>query len=653
MKTIFTIYLSIISISAFAQLGQDYRSLADKSFNNKDYYEAAYYYKRTAEGMHITKGILVPFQAANNSSKKEKPSDPVYISYRLAESYRLYENYIEAEGWYYKVLNAKGSSVYPLATLWYGVCLRANQRFDEAIKQLNEFKSAYKKTDSYTAIADKEIANCNFAKEQYLYPHLIDAAKMKGDWNSDGSDYAIIKKDKDFLFTSSRFAKDDKKHLNRIYTAKAADSFVPQMINLKNNDANKETEYGTPALSPDGKKLYFTRWYKQGIKTVYAIYFTQWQDSKWMPARKLSVNVNSDGFNAIQPFITSDGKRMFFVSNKPGGQGGDDIWVSDLGNDGDAVNSTNLGAGINTPQDDQAPYYDGDKKVLIYSSKGFTGLGGFDFFESTGDTGSWTVPQNMGYPMNSAKDDLYYLPDTNNPDKFYFSSDRQSDCCLDLFEVYDKKFTLTGIVTDCDTQHPLPGVKVSFVDSVSKTILKQIITGSDAKYTYAVTTTRPYNIVLEKKGYFNKILPGPISGNVVSDSLFNPAICLQAFKKDKPIKIDNVLYDFNSATLRPESKTNLDKLAVIMHDNPKIIVELGSHTDSIGSDKYNLKLSQDRAQACVNYIISQGISDKKIFAKGYGKSRPIAPNSLPNGKDNPDGRQLNRRTEFTVIKTEE
>ncbi|MGY8712160.1 hypothetical protein RAD16_41105, partial [Bradyrhizobium sp. 18BD] len=126
--------------------------------------------------------------------------------------------------------------------------------------------------------------------------------------------------------------------------------------------------------------------------------------------KKMNSNVNVDGFNSIQPFVTSDGLRMFFSSNKPGGQGGDDIWVAYLNFNGDAVNSTNLGSVINTAFDEEAPYYDLPNKRLVYSSKGFIGLGGFDFFESQSTLDKWSEPKNLGYPINSAKDDLYFLP---------------------------------------------------------------------------------------------------------------------------------------------------------------------------------------------------------------------------------------------------
>lgn len=653
-KVIFTLIMMLAYTAVSAQYNDNLRTLGDKAFRNKDYYEAAFYYKKVAEGMRLlTKETEIPFQNISNKKIEEvKGADRVYVSYQLADSYRLYENYLEAEGWYYKVINDNAEAQYPLSRLWYGVCLRADQHFDESISQLSQFAKAYKGDAKYIAMADKEIANCRFAKEQYQYPLLVGFTKLKDGWNGDGSNYAILKRDDNFWFTSSRMIKDDKKHLNRIYHTTSAKDAKPEIINLKLNDGNKEVEYGTPAVDPTGKRMYLTRWYKEGARTIHAIYKAEQTDGVWGTPQRLNSNINVDGFNAIQPFITSDGKQLYFVSNKPGGQGGDDIWVSDLDVSGNPINSTNLGDMINTPQDEQAPYYDDVNQRLIYSSKGFIGLGGFDFFESMGSIGNWQTPRNMGYPMNSAKDDLYYYPNGNDG-KFYISSDRESECCLELFEGMDQRFVLKGLVVDCDTHKALPGVKVSFVDSLSKQTLNSYIVGRSATYTFNVTTKRPYNLVLEKKGYFSKVVPVNMSnGKLMKDTLYNNEICLQAFEVNKPIQIKNILYDYNRATLREESKTVLDGLVKILKDNPKIKIELASHTDSIGSDAYNQNLSQLRAQSCVDYIIASGVSNERIFAKGYGKSRPIAPNSLPNGQDNPDGRQLNRRTEFTVLKVE-
>ena len=656
-KLISVITIILACTSANAQYSKENpRALGDKAFNNKDWYEAAFYYRKAAEGMSLVTRQAMPYTGGGKSAKEApkttKADDRAYICYRLGESYRGYENYLEAEPWYFKVIEENNEAQYPLSRLWYGVCLRANQHFDEAIKQLTQFSLSYKGEAKYVAVTEKEIRNCRFAKEQLQYPVLIEVTKRKGSWNSDGSDYAMWQRDGNSYFTSSRFVKDEKTHVNRIYTMANKDAGQPAIIKFKNDDNIKDLEYGTPAFTPDGQRMYFTRWFKVGSKSTYNIYTSKIDAGEWSKPEKLNSNVNVDGFNAIQPFVTADGKKLYFVSTKPGGVGGDDIWVADLNSDGSPTNSENLGADINTSMDEQAPYYDVLNKRLIYSSKGFLGLGGFDFFESFNDNGKWSIPLNMGYPMNSAKDDLYYVPDNTDTNKFYLSSDRESDCCLNLFEVMDKRHLLTGLVVDCDTRKALSGVKVSFVDSLTKQTIKQITTDNTAHYSFDVKTSRPYSLVLEKTGYFTKVLSVPSSGTMKGDTLFNPEICLQAFKVDKPIVIRNVLYDYDKATLRPESKSVLNELVTIMKDNPKIKVELAAHTDSKGSDSYNDKLSLARAQACVDYIISMGVDESRIYAKGYGERKPIAPNTLPNGKDNPEGRQLNRRTEFKVLKLE-
>jgi OOP family OmpA-OmpF porin len=649
-------YLLLLVFAFTYARGQNFTSpmaLGDKAFKNKDYYEAAFYYKKAADGLNLTKKVQIPYQGVGRTNKKASAPDRAYVCYMLAESYRLYENYMEAEGWYYNVINENYEAKYPLARLWYGVCLRANQQFDEAINQLQQFTLAYRGDNKNLLIAKKEIETCNFAKEQYLFPALLDVTKMKGDWNSDGSDYAIVNRDQNFWFTSSRLIKNDKKHLNRVYTAMSTNMLKPQLINFKDDENKNELEYGTPSFDPTGSKMYLTRWYKAGSKIVHEIYISQRQNNEWTTPKKLNSNVNIEGFNSIQPFITPDGKRMFFVSNKPGGLGGDDIWLADLDTDGNPVNAANLGKNVNTSLNEQAPCYDPASKRLVYSSKGFLGLGGFDFFESYNNgVGQWSLAHNLGYPMNSAKDDLYYSPDSGNANKFYISSDRQSDCCLELFEVMDMRHILTGLIVDCTNRMALAGAKVSFVDSLSKQSIKSITLSQSGKYIFSVNSNRPYNLVVEKQGYFTKVLPVPKSGKMNNDTLYNPEICLQPFIVNKPITLKNILYDFGKTTLRPESKLVLNSLVKIMKDNPKIKVELSSHTDAIGSDAFNQSLSQKRAQSCVDYIVSLGIHTDRIFAKGYGESKPVAPNTLANGDDNPDGRQLNRRTEFTVLKAE-
>jgi OOP family OmpA-OmpF porin len=636
-------FLFFICTAVFAQYTAT-KDLADKAFENKNYYEAASYYKKLVTGKHGQQ-MAVPFYSNGKTTKKQIQAEHLLIYYQLAESYRLYQDFTDAAEWYGKVLKENQDSDYPLAGLWYGVCLRANQQFDDAIKQLQLFISSYKGSKDFMDLAKRELANCLFAKEQYQHPAPVVVTKMDGKWNADAGDYAFVQNKESYWFTSSRLAVPNKKHLNHIYTVASKDS-SPVIVNYKLDNDEKDVEYGTPSLDASCRHLYLTRWYKDDDKTVLEIYCSVFENNKWSDLQKLNNKVNADGYNALQPYVTPDGKRLFFASDKPGGQGGYDIWVSELDDAGSPINAVNAGKSVNSPLDEESPYYDVASLRLVYASKGFVGLGGFDLFESYLNNGQWSVPANLGYPINSSKDDLYYTSSPADPGTFYISSDRLSQCCLNLFQGKYKKSFIEGLVIDCSTMQALPGVKVSLIDSATKKTLNQLETGPDAKYKFEAEPKHPYKLVFEKNGYFTKTVPVLIKPRI--DTLVNPNVCLQDYKIDKPITIKNILYDFNKADLRPESKIALDALVVTMQDNPNIKIELASHTDSIGKEAYNLKLSQQRAQSCVDYIISKGVSKDRIVAKGYGKSRPLMPNSLPDGKDNPEGRQLNRRTEFTV-----
>ena len=644
----FTFLLLIIGHATFAQYDKQLRRLGDKAFGNKDYVTAAAYYKQAIGGPSVL--IAIPFYARTKKARSKKSADITYLYFQLGESYRLYEDYLNAQEWYYKLIDGNDITNYPLARLWYGVCERAAGDYTGAIKQLQQFISEYKGDEKYITIANREILNCRFAKEQLQYPTLITVSRLKREWNIEGGNYAMIMHDTSYYFTSSSLAGIDKRGVNQLYSLSLKTNAAPAVIKFYGD--KKDVSYSTPSIDGSGKHLYFTGSYNQGGKVVHVIYLSILKNNQWDTPVKLNANVNVEGYDAMQPFITNDGKRLFYTSNKPGGQGGDDIWESDMDADGNPTSTNNLGSIINTPDDEQAPYYDTLDKKLIYSSKGFVGLGGFDFFESFDNTGQWLAPVNMGYPMNSSKDDLYYSPDNSVPGKFYISSDRESECCLNLFEGFDNSITIKGIITDCATQQPLQGVKVSLVDSLSGRVVKDVVSGRDGMYTFKISVKRPYQVKLEKDGYFKKIIAAANYNTLHKDTLLNNNNCLQPFEVNKPIVIKNILYDFNKADLRPESKIVLDELVKVLNDNPSIKIELSSHTDSIGSDAYNINLSQARAQSCVDYIIAKDVDKTRITARGYGKSRPVAPNSMPDGTDNPDGRQLNRRTEFTVLKTQ-
>src|SRR6185437_677403 len=643
MKPILFIAFSILmSTEVFAQ--NNFEAAGDKAFKNKNYYNAAYYYRKAIET--YSSQPLLPFYPGAGAGKGRLKNRRPHLYYQIAESYRLGDNCSQAKEWYDKLIKENHESEYPLLRLWYGQCLRAAARFDEALQQLRQFKTNWHGGPEFSKIADNEIAGCNFARTQYAAPAPVTVARMHEPLNANEGDYALIKNAGEYWFTSSRHVKNKAVNSNKLYIASAANGTGPVVVNFGGNE-NKQSEYGTPSMTLSGKRIYLTVWYKKGDANVLGIYSSDLQNNTWLPLRKLNQNVNSQGHNALQPFVTPDGKRLFFVSDRPGGQGGYDIWVSDLGNFGDPLNAKNLGKTINTPDDEEAPFFDVVHKRLVFSSKGFTGLGGFDLFASYENTTGWSAPANLGYPVNSPKDDLYYYEDPDNEGKFYISSDRDSECCLSLFELNYLPVNIAGKIISCNLNSPLSNVNVSLVDSATKQPLKRQKTRLEGEYVFTVNAGVKYQVKIEKSGYFTKVITPVSKGN--NDTLYRAETCLQLFKVNEPILLKNILYDFDKADLRPESKIALDHLVAIMADNPELKVELSSHTDSVGPEGYNLALSQQRAEACVNYILSKGIDKERIYARGYGKSRPAAPNSLPDGRDNPAGRQLNRRTEFTIV----
>jgi len=645
LRSMKKLVLICFSFFLFGPVSAQYNALkvlAEKEFDNKNYSGAAYYYEQIATG-NYKKQEQIPFSSNGHLSKEDIRNERFSICYQLAESYRLYQNFERAQKWYDTVLVNKSDTDFPLARLWYGTCLRANLRFDEAIKQLRQFKAEYKDSQEYMKMADREITTCLFAKEQYMTSSPVEIKKMPLPWNTEGGNYALTKIGRNYWFTSTRTDNSNTQNGNHIYFS--FNSSSPSALNFTGGENIKDMQYSTSSFDAVHKRIYVAGWYKVNGQLISNIFYAQLIDKKLSPLQKLNTQVNVEGSVTIQPFVTSDGKRLFFVSDRPGGQGGFDIWVSNLDTEGNPVNAVNLGKTINTPGDDEAPFYDPKTSRLVYSSKGLKGLGGFDLFESSDNSGQWEAPKNLGYPINSSKDDLYYFADPDDNHRFYVSSDRESECCLNLFSGRYKSTIVTGKLTDCDKAKALPGVKISLIDSVSGKILSQTETNSNGSYVIELQTKSSFKLLFEKQGYFAK---GILPAYSVKDTLITENSCLEEYVVNKPIVVKNILYDFNRASLRPESLKALDGIVSILVDNPTIKIELASHTDSIGGAAYNLKLSQSRAQSCVDYILSKGIDEARITAVGYGKSRPVAPNSLPNGQDNPDGRQLNRRTEFTV-----
>jgi outer membrane protein OmpA-like peptidoglycan-associated protein len=653
--TLFAFYIGPLQAQ---NLVADYRRTADIYYAKKDFYTASQYYQKVLGDEITTTADYRPYNLVPSKKQAKVIKDQEEVIYRLAESYRQFYDFANAEKWYAQAINFDQTR-FPLARYWYAVCLRASGNYADALTQFNLFRQSYKGYDSYVQKALTEIDNCNFAVNELKKTPRYEVVRATGSINQGGANYAIAPMyDGRYLFTSSRpqepiDAKKPAPFKNDLYIASGhgQDLQTDQYAKIPEMDG---IDQGAATVSTDCNTIYFTKWSMQNGTKHSEIYKTQRSGGAWSKPTKLDANVNVPGYNAKEPFLSSDGKYFLFASDRPGGMGKFDLWYCTISEAGLLSAASNMGTTINTKDDDAAPFYDPNREVLIFSTDGRLGFGGMDFFMSKGGFKGWEIPENMGVPFNSPKDDMYYSA-ANPADALgsgYISSDRESVCCLEIYSVKRKVKMAGGLVLDCDNSKPLPGVKVSLFSEKDQKLIETQTTNAVGTYAFEVEMNQKYRLIAEKTNYFSKTISLNTEHLSMVDSMTSPTICLKEFEVDKPIVINNIMYDYNKATLRPESMQVLDTLYFLLLDNPTIVIELGAHTDSKGSDAYNLKLSQQRAKSCVDYLISKGIPYSRVISKGYGESRPIAPNELPNGEDNPDGRQLNRRTEFKVLRTQ-
>lgn len=664
MKTKILLILCLFASAAQAQFVSNNKRVADVYFQNKDYYAAAVYYRRALTPTTDSASFVVPFGFVEKIKEESPKKDEFeYCTYQLGEALRLYKNFGDAEKWYETARGFK-SPKYILSSFWYGDCLRSNQRFKEAIAAFNEFLDKYPLKDNYVAKAKQEIASCQFALYELRYPRMYSFNRLKNNTNTKGSNYSPTIKGANLYFSSSRpiggvggkkevltgdearVVRKETPYLNAVYVT-TVNAFDRDVTVKKTTIAGKDKESAAPTFHPNGKVAYVTSWTTQGNKKIYQLNATPGAAKEWSDPIELGSQINVRGFNSMQPFVTTDGKYLIFSSDRPGGSGKFDLWYAQILIDGALGTAVNMGSTINTAEDDEAPYYNASTKRLLFSTNGRVGMGGLDFFESDGDFSDWSEPRNLGFPFNSSKDDLYFTPLRNDDSEGYISSDRESSCCLEIFIIKRKFLIIQGALFDCSNSKPLKDAIVTLANSVQQF---KFTTDEMGKYTFRVNSNRQFKLTAEKDKYFSKTLNFSYAQMAQKDTLFSPELCLTPFEIDKPIVLKNVLYEFNQATLTEDSKEKMDYLYGIMVDNPTIEIELSAHTDSKGSEAYNLDLSERRAKSCVDYLVGKGIAQNRMTSRGYGKTRPIAPNEFPNGKDNPEGRALNRRTEFKVTK---
>jgi peptidoglycan-associated lipoprotein len=607
----------------------------------------------------------------NAYSKLKDKAVKADMVYMVAECYRMINDPKNSEIWYKKAVRTAYAK--PMAQFWFAESLKKNGKYPQAIDEYRK----YKQLAPNDSRADQEIRACELAQEWLRNPEAYKVDDIK-DLNSKDEDFSPAYDRDDFgvvYFTSSRDdATGNKTHgaTGQSYTDifesrldKKGKWSIPVSVEVLNSDF----EDGTPNLSGDYREIYFTRCEvgkreRKGCEIMHS----EKKGDTWNDPKTLGLL--PDSVIAAHPAISPDNLTLYFVSNIKGGFGGKDIWYVTRSKPGSPWSKPlNAGPEINTSGDEEFPYVRNDG-TLYFASDGHIGMGGLDIFKAKSQPdGSWIV-QNMKAPINSSADD-FGIVFQNSAEAGIFSSTRKGRGNDDLysFEMPPLRFNVTGLVKDEKTGGPVQSSVVQLIASDGSNL--QAETGNSGDFKFALKPAVDYIFLASKKGYLNGKEKETTKGQEKSRD-FMVTILLTPI--DKPIELPNIFYDYDKWDLRPESMVSLDKLTETLNDNPNITIELMSHTDARNTEEYNLVLSQKRAQSAVDYLVSKGIDIARLTAKGYGKSTPkfvdadIAAhnsflkvgqqlteqfiNNLPTDEQKEICHQINRRTEFKVLRTD-
>jgi len=639
---------------AHSQYVYNYLKAANSYYKKSDYASAAKYYEMyLGVGDKSKTGSYDPYAGnAQNKTKTKAAGGDTHQQavYGAAESYRQLNNYAKAENFYQEAA-AYSAQQYPLAKYQYAVTLRSLGKYDEAQKAFREFLDSYKTNDNYTAAAKREIENLGFIQQQLHKKDLsLYTVKKQDNINAPGANYApALTGANTMIFTSTRIDSNAKStaFINHLYEATMNSNGTT--INKIDIPQPSGVHQGVAAVAPDGKTIYMTRWTmtKEGKKTA-SLYQSAKTETGWSEPTALE-SINAAGSNNQQPFVTPDGKYLLFASDRTGGQGGFDIWFAPIAN-GKVGTPVNMGANINTSADEQAPYYHAASQTLVFASNGRVGMGGFDLYQANGSVGNgFGTVKNLGYPLNSEKDDIYFASKSTGKNMLsdvVFSSDRSSECCLDMFSLQKQMPAkkIAGKVIACDGNAPLAGATVQVV--ADNKVIANVSTAADGSYSFTMDEYQPVKISASTDGYQNNnlsIVAAPQDEEV--QMMTAPELCLVKTPPaaGETVVVEHMYYATNKAIILDESKPALDHLAQMLIDNPNMTIEIEGHTDNRGTKEHNQQLSTARAKNVVDYLVSKGIDAKRLKYKGYGDTKPLDTNATE------EGRAKNRRTEFKVL----
>lgn len=624
-------------------------SVADEQMARGEYFEAAKTYRKVY----------------NKLKKKEERQLRGEVAFKMADCHLKLSQ------------NAKASAAYQNA-IRYGVTDSiAHLRLAQALHADGKYAAAiteyetYLKYDPENELAINGIAGARAAKDKSgSTRYIVKSPKFLNSRRSEFAPQFLERSNQDQLYFTTTNEKVTGKDKSEITGQKKGDIWYmkkdekgqwtkPEAVE---GELNSELDEGCVSFSPDGSTMYLTVARRSPTSnTGVEIYTSQRSDATW--SKPVKFEITADTLSSYgHPAVSPDGTWLYFTSDMPGGSGGKDIWRINLKERGGSLE--NLGEWINTPGDDMFPYVRTDS-VLYYSSNGRPGYGGLDIYRAElTPSGGWKVT-NMGTPINSAGDDFGIT--FGEGESGFLSSNRGDARGYDhifQFELPELKILISGWVLDRD-EEPVPNAVIRIIGNDGSN--QKQIAKPDGSFSFPLNRGISYVMLAGAKGYLNSRQEFT-SDTTEVDMEYGIDFILASI--NKPVVIDNIFYDFDKATLRPESTVALDSLAEVLRDNPNVTIEMASHTDRKGADEYNLNLSARRAQSVIDYLISVGIPADRLQSQGYGESRPKTitkklARQYPqfnegdvlneeyieqlSEEDQEIADQINRRTEFQVL----
>jgi peptidoglycan-associated lipoprotein len=591
------------------------------------------------------------------------------LTFRIAESYYKLSDFPRAIIWYKNAIKRNYSD--SLLMLHYADCMRATQEYDEAITWYETYLGVVPDDQMATngLAASKEVKTWLDQPNRYI----VSTVKELNSKDNDFCPVFVGDKENEIVFTSTRENVVGKRKSN-ITGTRFADLFTssfgvqkqkwgkPTLLE-EDELINTTSDEGAASISDGGDLMIFTRCrYDKSKDLGTELYSSNRSRDNW--SEPVLIELVGDSLIAAHPSLSADGTALYFVSDRPGGFGGKDIWMS-AASGGSFDKPVNLGGEINTPGDEMFPYIR-ENGELYFSSNYPIGIGGLDIFKAVkNDKGKWIV-QNMKAPINSPGDDFGICFIKGEIEQGLFSSNRKGSKSDDIYSFYlpPKIFSTTAEVLNKETGQKIEGAQIRIIGT-DGTNLK--VRAEGGRFQYKLKPETEYIFAAFKDGYLNDKVKASTLGLEDSKEF---RFQFKLAPTDEPIKISNISYAFGSFEITDESKVALDSLLLLLVQNPTIVIELMAHTDHVGSDQFNFDLSQKRAQSVVDYIISRNINPGRLVAKGYGETWPkkvtrelaIQYDFLKRGDElteqfilklTPDQQEiakgLNRRTEFRVL----